>query len=101
VLRGLILLALVAVGGAADAGRAFENRAYGHTLHVPPGWQAALSPESRTTNVYTSRPRRLDAFEQPPRGHLRIVLADYGRAPCPRGAVREGERIELGRRTSF
>jgi protein MpaA len=101
VLRGLILFALVALGGARDAERVFENHAYGHTLRVPAGWHAALSPEGRTTNVFTSRPRRLDGFEQPPLSHLRIVLADYGRMPCPRGAIREGERIELGARASF
>jgi murein peptide amidase A len=101
VLRTLTLVAVVAVGGAPDAERLFENRDYGHTLVVPAGWQAALSRDSRTTNVSTYRPRRLDGFEQPPRGHLRIVLADYGRMPCPRGASREGEPIELSGRTSF
>ena len=100
-LRALILVAIVAVGGAADAERLFENRDYGHTVVVPPGWQAALSRDSRTTNIFTSQPKRLDGFEQPPRGHLRIVLADYGRMPCPLTAIREGERIDLGQRSSF
>lgn len=100
-LRGLLALALLALGSSTAEPRLFENRAYGHTVLVPLGWAAVLSPESRTTNVFTYRPKRLDSFEQPPRGHLQIVLADYGRAACPRGAIREGERIELGRRTSF
>jgi hypothetical protein len=101
VLRGLIRLAALALVGAGDGSRVFTNPDYGHTLVVPAGWRAALSRDSRTTNVSTYRPKRLDGFEQPPRGHVRIVLADYGRRACPRGAIREGERIELGPRVSF
>lgn len=101
-LRLLVAAAVVALAGPANTdSRLFENRAYGHTVRVPPGWQAALSPESRTTNVFTYRPKRLDSFEQPPRGQLRIVLADYGRAACPPGAIREGEPMRLGGRHSF
>lgn len=98
-LRGLIVLGVLALGGA-EGERLFENRVYGHTVVVPSGWTARLSP-SGATNVFTSPPRRLDSFEQPPRGNLRIVLADYGRAACPREAIPDGEAIRLGRRASF
>jgi murein peptide amidase A len=101
VLRGLVVATVVALAGTASPESRFTNRDYGHTLVVPAGWQAALARDSRTTNVSTYQPKRLDGFEEPPRGHLRIVLADYGRIPCPRGAIRAGERIELGRRVSF
>ena len=99
-LRGLILAGVLALVGA-PGDRLFENRDHGHTLVVPAGWQAAQSPESRATNVSTYRPRRLGRFGQPPRGHLRILLADYGRSACPEAAIREGEPVDLGRRTSF
>ena len=100
-LRGLILVAVLTLAGAAGPPRLFENRDYGHTILVPAGWTAQVEPESRQTHVSTYPVRRLGGFEQPPRGHLHIVLADYGRLPCPTGAARDGNPIRLGRRASF
>jgi murein peptide amidase A len=101
VLRGLILVAALAFAGAAEPERRFENRDYGHKILVPAGWTAQVEPESRQTHVSTYALRRLDGFEQPPRGHLHITFADYGRLPCPRGAIPEGGPIRLGERSSF
>lgn len=100
-LRGLALLAALAFAGAAEPERRFENRDFGHTILVPVGWTAQVEPESRQTHVSTYPVRRLDGFEQPPRGHLHITFADYGRLPCPKGAIRDGEPVRLGQRTSF
>lgn len=96
----LAALAVLVGFGGGGGDRTFENRVYGHAVVVPAGWTARLSP-SGATNIFTYPPRRLDSFEQPPRGHLRIVLADYGPAACPRDAIREGAPIRLGGRDSF
>ena len=100
-LRALILVAVLALGGAPDAPRRFENRVYGHTVLVPAGWTARLGSESRQTNLATYPGAPLDGYGRPPAGHMQLILADYGRAPCPGSAIPDGERIRLGKRVSF
>ena len=100
VLRGLILAAVLALGATADSERRFENDAYGHSVLVPPGWSARLS-ESGTTNVLSYRSGRLDRLGSPPRGQVRVVVADYGRGHCTPGTSRESAPTSLGRRVSF
>jgi murein peptide amidase A len=98
----LVLLALtlaaLALGGAD--GQRFENRAFGHTVLVPPGWTARLRTDG-TTSVATYRSVRVDGFDRPAPRQLQVVLADYGALPCPRDAVPDGGRIELGARVRF
>lgn len=100
-LRALILVAVVALGAGDGSDRRFENRAYGHTVLVPSGWTARLGPESRQTNLATYPGAPLDGYGRPPPGHLQLILADYGRAPCPPSATPEGEPVRLGARISF
>jgi len=100
VLRGLILAAVVALGGAAESERRFENDVYGHSVLVPPGWSARLS-ESGTTNVLSYPGAQLDRLGSPPRGEVRVVVADYGRGNCAPGTSRETAPTSLGRRVSF
>jgi protein MpaA len=101
VLRALTLAAL-ALGllhspAGAEESTTFENRVIGHTVRLPPGWQARLKPADAATVASTYRPRNVERLdEQPPRGGARIMLFDYGRTPCPRGAPRNGEPIRLG-----
>jgi protein MpaA len=96
-----LALATVALLLAAG-GREFENGVYGHTVRLPGGWQGAVEPESGLTNVSTYRVRRLRSYyERPPARRIRIVLFGYGRTACPRGSFRQGERIRLGRRSTF
>jgi len=97
----LILVAVVALGSTAGGARVFENRTYGHSVVVPPGWIARQAPENGTTNVLTYAGARLDRLGQPPPRQVRVILLDAGRASCPRSAVREGEPIRLGPRVSF
>ena len=97
-----LALAALALLLATGGGREFENRVYGHTLRLPPGWQAVVEREGGTTNVSTYRVPRLQSYyERPPAGQVRIVLNDYGVAPCPRGSFRQGEPIRLGRLSTF
>ncbi|HXH87053.1 MAG TPA: DUF2817 domain-containing protein [Gaiellaceae bacterium] len=100
-LRGLILVAAVALGSMAGDARVFENRVYGHAVDVPSGWIARQEPENGTTNVLTYSGARFDRLGQPPPGQVRVIILDSGRFPCSRGAIREGSPIRLGSRTSF
>lgn len=97
----LILVAVLALGSTAGGAREFENRMYGHSVVVPPGWIARQEPENGTTNVLTYSGARLDRLGQPPPGQVRVIILDSGRFPCSRGAIREGSPIRLGSRTSF
>ena len=105
-LRALTLATLavalaVAPAGAQEA-RTFENRVVGHTLRLPPGWQARLKPADASTVASTYRVRNVERLdERPPRGGARIMLFDYGRMPCQRGVPRDGGRIRLGSLSSF
>ena len=92
--------ALVGLGGGGGD-RTFENPVYGHTVVVPAGWTSRLGGDSRQTNLATYRGAPLDGYGRPPAGELQLILADYGRAPCPRSAIAEGTPITLGRRASF
>jgi murein peptide amidase A len=104
VLRRLTAVATAAAvvlpaAGAArtDAPARFENRVVGHTLRLPPGWQARLKPSDAGTVASTYRPRDLERLdERPPRGGARILLYDYGRVECPRDAAQPGQPIRLG-----
>ena len=97
-----LALAALALLLATGGGREFENRVYGHTLRLPPGWQAVVEREGGTTNVSTYRVPRLQSYyERPPAGQVRIVLNDYGVTQCPRGSFRQGEAIRLGPRSTF
>jgi murein peptide amidase A len=89
VLRALTLALLLTAGGER-----FENPSYGHTVAVPAGWTARLGPDGATT-VATYRVPRLDRWEQPPPGHVRLTLNDYGRQACPRDATRAGQPVRL------
>jgi hypothetical protein len=98
----LVLLALITslalLGGGTER---FENRAFGHTVAVPPGWVAQVGAEDRATTVATYRVARTDRWERPPRGHVRLTIADYGRRPCSRESTRPGEPIRLIGPASF
>jgi murein peptide amidase A len=100
VLRGLILAAALAFVAAGESERRFENDVYGHSVLVPPGWSARLS-ESGTTNVLSYRGGNLDRLGQPPRGQVRVIVADYGRGNCALGTSRQSAPTSLGRRVSF
>ena len=100
-LRGLIIAAALALGVTGEPERRFENNVYGHTVVVPAGWTARLSPESRQTNLATYAGAPLDGYGRPPPGHMQLIIADYGRAPCPPSAIPEGEAVRLGARSSF
>lgn len=99
-LRGLILVAAVALGVAGEPEPRFENDVYGHSVLVPPGWSARLS-ESGTTNVLSYHGGLLDRLGSPPPGQVRVVVADYGRGHCPPGTSRDAAPTRLGRRVSF
>jgi murein peptide amidase A len=101
VLRALTLVAVVALAGGPEAERRFENRVYGHTVLVPAGWTARVGPESGQTNLATYPGAPLDGYGRPPAGHMQLILADYGRAPCPTSAIPDGEPVRLGPRVSF
>lgn len=94
-LAALVLL----LGGAGDA-RTFENDVYGHSVLVPPGWTARLSPDG-TTNVVSSAGARLDRLGNPPPGQVRVIVADFGRRLCKPGSSRPMPPDDLGPRTSF
>lgn len=96
-----LALAALALLLAAGGGREFENRTYGYKVVVPPGWIARQTPEQGATNVLTYSGARLDRLGPPPPGQVRVIILDYGRFPCSRGAIREGSPIRLGARISF
>ncbi len=91
-------VALLALGGLQEP--RFENRVYGHAVVVPAGWTARLS-ENGTTNLVTYRNARLDRLGEPPRGHVRVIVADSGRGYCAPGTSRATAPTSLGRRVSF
>ena len=99
-LRALTLVALVALAGSQDAGQLFENRVYGHTVLVPPGWTARLSTDG-TTNVVSYPGARLDRLGAPPPGQVRVIVLDAGRRLCKRGSSRPTPPDELGPRVAF
>lgn len=99
-LRALTLVVLAAFAGGSDAERRFENPVFGHTVIVPDGWTARLSP-SGTTNVVSYAGARLDGLEAPPPGEARVVVLDYGRRLCKPGSSRAEPPDGLGARISF
>ncbi len=94
-----LTLATLALGGAGG-GERFENPVYGHTVLVPPGWNARVRADG-ATDVSSYRGAPVDRFDRPPARQVQVILVDYGRGECPRGAVRDGRRTELGPRVHF
>lgn len=96
----LALAALVLLLGGASGVRTFENNVYGHSVRVPSGWTARLSPDG-TTNVVSYPGTRLDRLGDPPPGQVRVLVADYGRRLCKPGSSRPTPPDDLGPRISF
>jgi protein MpaA len=97
----LALIAAIALGGGGAPER-FENTVHGHSVLLPAGWQARLKPGDAMTSAATYRVRDLNRIDEvPPRGAARLWLLSYGQMACPVGATRSGERISLGRLSSF
>ena len=97
----MLLAVTFALALLGTGGERFENPAFGHTVVVPPGWRAQLGPEDRVTSVATYRVPRVDRWERPPPGQVRVTLMDYGRRACPRDATRAGEPVRLIGPASF
>lgn len=94
----LAALLLLLGGGGGD--RTFENTVYGHTVLVPPGWTARLSPDG-ITNVVTYPGARLDDLGPPPPRQVRVIVVDAGRRLCKPGSSRPTPPDDLGPRISF